>query len=348
MPAFLIATLVPVPLLLLAALAGGGWGWVALVYLTGFTALLDALLPKNWQNQPLDQPFIAGAGLQVSLGLAHLWLVLVAMRFLGGPGGAETWSEVLPAALAFGVYFGQVSHPDAHELIHRPSRDLRRLGRMIYATMLFGHHASAHPKIHHVWVASPQDPNTARLGEGFWRYLPRAWRGSFLQGFRVESQDLKRAGRTWLRHPYLGYLLTAALCLGLAAAFGGLSGLAIYVGICAFAQVQILLSDYVQHYGLQREELAHGKLAPVGPQHSWNAPHAASQAMMLNAPRHSDHHLHPGRIYPGLQLDAGRMPMLPRSLPVMATVALFPGWWRRVMDPRVRAQQASPPGTARQ
>jgi alkane 1-monooxygenase len=29
------------------------------------------------------------------------------------------------------------------------------------------------------------------------------------------------------------------------------------------------------------------------------------------------------------------MPMLPRSLPVMAMVALVPPWWRRVMNPRL-------------
>lgn len=61
---------------------------------------------------------------------------------------------------------------------------------------------------------------------------------------------------------------------------------------------------------------------------------------MLNAPRHSDHHAHPSRIYPALRLgDTGApgRPILQRSLPAMAALALFPPLWRRVMDPRVRA-----------
>ena len=104
--------------------------------------------------------------------------------------------------------------------------------------------------------------------------------------------------------------------------------------------MQILLSDYVQHYGLERGERPDGKLEPVRAVHSWNSPHRVTSAMMLNASRHSDHHMHPGRIYPGLQIDPETMPMLPRSLPVMAVVALVPPWWRRVMNPRILKWQS--------
>jgi len=100
------------------------------------------------------------------------------------------------------------------------------------------------------------------------------------------------------------------------------------------AQVQILLSDYVQHYGLERGEKENGKLEPVGPQHSWNAPHAVTAAMMLNAPRHSDHHMRPARAFPALEVTQ-EMPKLPYSLPIMAVIALVPPLWRRVMDRRV-------------
>jgi alkane 1-monooxygenase len=56
---------------------------------------------------------------------------------------------------------------------------------------------------------------------------------------------------------------------------------------------------------------------------------------MLNAPRHSDHHMHPARSFPALELSAENMPILPHSLPVMACLALVPGLWRKVMDRRV-------------
>ena len=118
----------------------------------------------------------------------------------------------------------------------------------------------------------------------------------------------------------------------------------VHVGVAAYAQLQLLLSDYVQHYGLRRGLRADGRREPVGPQHSWNAPSWYSGAMMLNAPRHSDHHLRPGRAFPDLSLDPVKMPMLPRSLPVMATIALVPPLWRRVMDRRAARWQDAAAG----
>lgn len=336
---FLIATLVPIPLLILATVQGGAVAWAVLAYLTVFTALLDHIIPRNWRNLDAASEFRAGHGLSIALGVAHLFLTVIAVRYLGGPGGAEGW-DVLPAVLAFGIYFGQVSHPNAHELIHRSGREARQLGKIVYTSMLFGHHASSHPKVHHVYVATPYDPNTALLDESFYRFFARAWVGSFREGMRIETHDLRRAGRSITGHPYVTYILGAIAFLLLAWLLAGPAGVGILLAVSGFAQVQILLSDYVQHYGLERGERADGKLEPVRAVHSWNSPHSVTSAMMLNASRHSDHHMHPGRIYPGLQIDAETMPMLPRSLPVMAFVALVPPWWRRVMNPRILKWQS--------
>jgi alkane 1-monooxygenase len=75
----------------------------------------------------------------------------------------------------------------------------------------------------------------------------------------------------------------------------------------------------------------------VGPRHSWNAPHWFSSAMMVNAPRHSDHHAHPARPYPALRLpDAQTAPMLPWPLPMACTIALMPSLWKRAIRPHLR------------
>ncbi|SLN31334.1 Alkane 1-monooxygenase [Aquimixticola soesokkakensis] len=335
---FAIATVVPVALLGLADLFGGLWALAALGYMTALTASLDALVGLVLLPSQSPATLRAGDRLSVVLALAHFILLALAVLALGANRFA-LWEQVV-IFLASGLFFGQVSNSNAHELIHRTTRGLRNLGTWVYISLLFGHHASAHPKVHHRFVATDEDPNSARSGEGFYRFALRAWLGSFRAGLKIEN-DLRartRGGAWWHKklHPYAVYTLGALMCLGLAFAIAGPRGLVAYVALSSFATMQLLLSDYVQHYGLRRPKGPDGRYAPVDVQHSWNAPQWFSALLMLNAPRHSDHHAHPMRPYPALKLDTGA-PLLPHSLPIMATIALVPPLWKRKMRKHVLA-----------
>jgi alkane 1-monooxygenase len=330
---FAVASLVLVALLGAAALFGGGWAYAALAYVTVFVALMDRI--GRVRPAAADDARAArfARDLTVTLALAHLAVLPLGVWAVA----AAPWLDAgqrLALGLALGLFAGQVSHPNAHELIHAPGRVRRWLGVAVYVSLLFGHHVSAHLKVHHVHVATGADPNSAPAGRGFWRFLPRAWAGSFVAGLRAETAARARlVGRRRL-HPHAVYCGGAALALALAAGLAGGAGVLVLLAVAGYAQVQILLADYVQHYGLCRRMRPDGRTEPAGPQHSWNAPHWYSSAMMLNAPRHSDHHLHPSRPFPALLLDPQLMPVLPHSLPVMAVIALVPPWWRRVMDRR--------------
>ncbi len=249
-------------------------------------------------------------------------------------GGSELAAvEKLTAFFAFGIFFGQVSNSNAHELIHRPRRPLHELGKWVFISQLFGHHTSAHRLVHHRHVGTASDPNTARQGQSFYNFAPRAWIGSFRAGYRAENARRDRAsGRPARLHPYAIYVGGALAGLTVSALIGGTLGVLVHIALASYATAQLLMSDYVQHYGLARRTGADGQLEPVGQQHSWNAPHWFSSLVMLNAPRHSDHHAHPARAFPALGLPE-RCPSLPRSLAVMGLLALFPRRWRRLMDP---------------
>lgn len=334
---FALATLVPVPVLLAGAALGGGWIWAALVYLTVFALLLDQIVAIVTPNAPEGAEFPAADSLSGLLALAHFPLLAAGIWAVSGASGLTGW-ERLAAFFAFGFFSGQVSNSNAHELIHRPGRGLRALGVAVYVSQLFGHHASAHPKVHHVHVGTPNDPNSAPRGMSFYRFAPRAWAGSFREGLRAEiAMNARRAHPLPLwRLPYTVYVGGAlAALLASTLAFGG-AGLLAHLALASFATTQLLQSDYVQHYGLRRVRRDDGTFAPVTLAHSWNTPHWFTSYLMLNAPRHSDHHAHPARKYPGLQLpEADAAPMLPLSLPLMAGIALMPRLWRRMMDPRL-------------
>ncbi|MBY6162178.1 alkane 1-monooxygenase [Mameliella alba] len=332
---FTLATLGMVVLLALALAVGGVFPALALFYVTVFAYIMDRLKALAAPDHPGSE-FPAGDGLSVFLALVHLPLLYGGVHVIASD--IASTAEKTLIFLALSLFIGQVGNSNAHELIHRSNRWLRRLGVTVYVSILFGHHASAHVRVHHVHAATPRDPNSARTGESFYAFALRAWIGALRAGYRAESRLRRGKGL----HPYAGYMAGAAVSLMLAAVIGGLAGLAALLAIAVYAQAQLLLSDYVQHYGLRRREISPGKFEPVGPQHSWNAPHGFSSALMLNAPRHSDHHAHPARPYPGLDLNRQTMPILPYSLPVMAVIALIPPLWRRVMDRRARRWRDRP------
>ena len=338
MTRFALVTWIMVALLSAALTLGGPWAAAALVYVTVFTVFMDRIATLAAPDHA-GEDFPAGDGLSLSLGIIHFPLLYGGVAALAS-GDTLSMVDRILAFLALSLFIGQIGNANAHELIHRPGRWMRRLGVAVYGSILFGHHASAHLRVHHVHAATDRDPNSARLGENVYAFLLRAWPGALREGFRAESRLRKGAGL----HPYAFYAAGAGLSLTLAVALGGLAGAAVLVAISAYAQVQLLLSDYVQHYGLRRQRQADGRLEPLGPQHSWNSPHPFSSALMLNAPRHSDHHAHPARPYPGLNLDRESMPILPHPLPVMATLALWPPVWRRIMDRKARRWAGPRPG----
>ncbi len=332
--AFTFATGLPVLLLFCASLWGGGWIWLALVYLTVFTGLLDVLMAKSVDQNAPDLEFPAANLLLAFLAGAHFVLLITVIYSLSG-GVSHSLASGLALFFAHVLFFGQISNANAHELIHRSNKMLFSLGKWVYISLLFGHHTSAHRFVHHRWVGCALDPNTPRLGEGFYHFAKRAWLGSFRTGLAQENKLRARATPTpkRLTHPYGHYILGGlGFCL-LALVIGGITGLLIYLPLAFLSQMQLLQSDYVQHYGLQRNIAANGKPVPVDPSHSWNSPHWYSGVLMLHAPRHSDHHAHPATPYPNLRLSAD-LPMLPYSLPVMAALALFPRRYRRLMDHR--------------
>ncbi|MGJ8617814.1 MAG: alkane 1-monooxygenase [Sulfitobacter sp.] len=328
------ASLTPAVLLALACVLGGVWPLIAALSITGFVFFMDRL------SHVLPEQDATGRRLNLILAAVHFPLFALGVWALG----TAPYLGVLDKLLIFiglGLYFGQVSNSNAHELIHAAARLPRRIGALIYISTLHGHHVSAHLRVHHIYAATDKDPNSAPLGEGFWAYVARAWRGEFTAGWHADNRHRDRLTTRppfWC-HPYIGYVLGGLACIACAYALAGGGGVIAYLALALYAQMQLLLSDYVQHYGLRRQSDESGKPVPVGPEHSWNAPKWYSSAMMLNAPRHSDHHMRPTQAFPALEYRPDTMPTLPRSLPVMGMVALIPPLWRRIMDRRVKHWQ---------
>ncbi|MEM9584245.1 MAG: alkane 1-monooxygenase [Pseudomonadota bacterium] len=337
--AFGLVTLFPLPLLLAGALFGGWAPWLALAYVTVVIAGVDALMPAMRYDGEAAEEDEATLLSQVLVAVHFVLLMVVIWSLSGGGPGLFSLSG-LALFLASALFFGQVSAANAHELIHKTARPQQLMGRWVYISLLFGHHASAHLLVHHPRVATPDDPMTAELEESFYHFAPRAWLGSFIAARRIVHADLERAGYALWHpsNPFLSYIGGAFAMLVLMSLIGGVAGVALYLLMAVAAQAQILASAYVQHYGLQRRQLNGGSYAPVNTTHSWNAPHWLSSLWTLNSMRLSDHYAHPARPFPQLDIpERGQAPMLPYALPTMMGLALVPKLFFGVMNPHAIA-----------
>jgi alkane 1-monooxygenase len=134
----------------------------------------------------------------------------------------------------------------------------------------------------------------------------------------------------------LSYAALQGLMYGGVVRAWGLSGASFLAGqaVVAFALLETI--NYIEHYGLERREVAPGRYERVAAAHSWNSSHRVSNWLLINLARHSDHHLAASKRYQVLDhLDEA--PQLPAGYGAMFIAAWLPPLWRRLMDPRVEA-----------
>jgi alkane 1-monooxygenase len=328
------------------AFAGAWWGgWTVFLlplYTWALFDLLDLAIGLDTSNRDPDTP---DSELGWHRAITLLWFPLQAAMVFGliwylpRAEHLAIW-ETVALMGGVGIVSGAVGIVYAHELLHQKSRLERWLGDLLLAMVLYSHFRSEHLRVHHPHVGTPRDPVTARYNENFHRYFLRVLRQCPPSAWRAERAFLARKGLTmWsLRNPFWLYgALQGGFAL-LALLLGGWMGLALFAWQAAVAVWQLELTNYIEHYGLTRKHLGEGRYEPVRPHHSWNAAHRASNWFLINLQRHSDHHWKPDRRFPLLQsYGEDEAPQLPFGYPLMATVALIPPLWRRIMNPRVRA-----------
>ena len=81
----------------------------------------------------------------------------------------------------------------AHELGHKRASLERWLSRVALAQSGYGHFFIEHNRGHHVRVATPEDPASARLGESFYAFLPRTVLGQPALGLGARAHAPARA-----------------------------------------------------------------------------------------------------------------------------------------------------------
>ena len=338
-PYFLVFML-PVMLVLGVELRGI-WTAAPLLFTFGLIPLLDVLLERDRENHPdapsrgwFDVPILAWVPVQVA---ATLYVLARMTESYAEFSGLEAASLVA----SLGVINGAGGINVAHELMHRKHWLPRAGAEILMTSVSYTHFCIEHVLGHHRNVATPEDPATSRRGESFYRFYPRTLLGGLRSAWLLERERCARKQIPWssARDRRTRYIVVlAATYVGIGWILGPLA-LALFLlqGVIAFSLLEAI--NYIEHYGLSRQQLVSGKYERVLPQHSWNSAHRVSNWYLFNLARHSDHHYLASREYDRLR-HHDDAPQLPTGYAGMVILALIPPLWFRVMDHRVDDWQA--------
>jgi len=245
--------------------------------------------------------------------------------------------QALGLMLSVGFVTGAQGITFAHELGHSRSKLDQLLAKVLLTAVCYGHFFIEHNRGHHVRVATPEDPASARFGESFYSFYPRTLAGSWVNAWKLEAERLKRHGlRFWDWRNQMLWFTAAPLLLAAAfwLAWGPVAALFFFVQSW-MALTLLETVNYVQHYGLARRQLENGAYERVGHHHSWNASEVLTNCFLIHLQRHSDHHESPSRAYQALMYHEDG-PQLPTGYSGMIPLALVPPLWFAVMNPRLK------------
>jgi alkane 1-monooxygenase len=306
-------------------------------------ALVDWLVPGA-QRSPAALP--ATANLAYFSWVLRLY-VLLQLTLIGVGAWAvasQSWSVVVGVAYSVGFITGSQGITFAHELGHSKSKLDRLCAWVLMSTVCYGHFMVEHYRGHHPRAATFDDPASARYGESLYRFLPRTLLGSLQSGWQLEAQRLQQMKKPWAKSPLLwstvasvamlvvGFLMPFWLIAGVDTAQAAIKIVAFLLLQSVFAFLLLEMVNYIEHYGLRRETQG-SKREPFGIMHAWNADHVATNSLLANLQRHSDHHMRAYKPYPTLEPLPG--PQLPTGYAGCILLAMLPPLWFKLMHKRL-------------
>ena len=249
---------------------------------------------------------------------------------------AQSTSVLIGRISSMGLMCGVLGINIGHELGHRSNRFERFIGELLLLSSLENHFLPYHNRGHHTNVGTKSDPATARRDEWLFVFWFRSQIGSYIQAWKIEITRMKIMKKHVfsLENKMIQYTLLHSLFLGSIYAYFGLTVL-IYFLFAALVGILLLETvNYIEHYGLYRQQRENGNYEQVKRKHSWNSNHVIGRAVLFELSRHSDHHFKADRPYQLVE-TSDDSPVMPTGYPGMMVLAFIPPLFFKVMNHRV-------------
>ncbi|WP_373357984.1 alkane 1-monooxygenase [Acinetobacter lactucae] len=314
-----------------------GLAWVGPIAVHIIIPLLDRIIGDDTSNPPEEVIH----KLEHDIYYKILVKAFIPMQYIAFFIGAYIYTrkntpnlDKLGIAVSVGMMNG-IAIANAHETGHKGDKINHFFSHLALAPTFYGHFRVEHNYGHHKHVATPLDPASAKMGESFWRFLPRTVFGGVKSAIKIEKQRLARRGKGfWTIHNELlqGWAISASLYSIALAIFGRKVIPYLFLqAIYGFSLLEVV--NYIEHYGLLREK-RDNKYLRTAPEHSWNSNKVLSNVFLYQLQRHSDHHAHPARSFHTLR-HFPETPQLPSGYAEMIMLAYIPVFWFKIMDKKV-------------
>ena len=319
-------------------LLGGPYVYLTVVYTFIFIPILESNTKEyineysddEKKNRNLDPFFDFLLFLNIPIVFGIFFVSLDTLLY------TDSVSEIIGIILSTSIVMATNGINVGHALGHRKSLFSRTCSKLLYLPCQYMHFFIEHNYGHHINVATPDDPATAKYKQNLYSFWISSVTKTYLSAWRIQLKLLKVSKLSFfsLRNDMIFYtLFQIAFLIFIYLNYGLIITLySLLMSIGSFLFLETI--NYVEHYGLLRKIKPNGKYERVKPHHSWNSNHTIGRITLYELTRHSDHHFKSSKKYQVLE-SIEDSPQLPYGYPTSILISFFPPLWFRIMNPLV-------------
>ena len=318
---------------------GGFYNYLAVIFTFIFIPLLEILVKKSDEkyseeekkNRLLDPFFDLLLYLNIPIVFGIFFFSIDKLAF------TSSLSDIVGIILSASIVMATNGINVGHELGHRKSIIARTCSKILYLPSQYMHFYIEHNFGHHINVATPEDPATARYKQTLYSFWVTSVIRTYISAWKIQLRLLRVSKKSFLsiKNDMIFYTLFQILfLLFIYYNFGlYLTILSLVMSVVSFLFLETI--NYVEHYGLLRKKELSGRYERVKPHHSWNSNHTIGRIVLYELTRHSDHHFKSSKKYQVLE-SLEDCPHLPYGYPTSILLSLIPPVWFRIMNPLVK------------
>jgi|TARA_E500000075_G_scaffold58293_1_gene52520 alkane 1-monooxygenase len=318
---------------------GGFYNYLAVVYTFIFIPILEIIVNKSDEeyteeekkSRLLDPFFDLLLYLNIPIVFGIFFFSIDKLAF------TSSVSDIIGIILSASIVMATNGINVGHELGHRKSIIARTCSKLLYLPCQYMHFYIEHNFGHHINVATPEDPATARYKQTLYSFWITSVVRTYVSAWEIQLKLLKVSKRNFfsIKNDMVFYTLFQTIFLAFVYFNFGLylTLLSILMSVISFLFLETI--NYVEHYGLLRKKEPSGRYERVKPHHSWNSNHTIGRIVLYELTRHSDHHFKSSKKYQVLE-SLDDCPHLPYGYPTSILLSFIPPLWFSIMNPLVR------------